>query len=150
MGKDAVDILLVEDNPDDLDLAMIALRKGKVVNSIHVARDGEEALDFLFCRGAFSERSFETPPKVVLLDLKLPKLTGLEVLQALRKEPRTKLLPVVVLTSSNQQRDLVESYQLGVNSYIQKPVDFTQFQKVIQDLGFYWLVVNLAPPPPPY
>lgn len=150
MPKDAVDILLVEDNPDDLDLALIALRKGKVVNSIHVARDGEEALDFLFCRGAYSERSFDTPPKVVLLDLKLPKLTGLEVLQELRKEPRTKLLPVVVLTSSNQQRDLVESYKLGVNSYIQKPVDFNQFQKVIQELGFYWLVVNLPPPPPPY
>lgn len=147
MGKSEVDILLVEDNPDDLDLTLIALRKGKVANHVHVARDGEEALDFLFCRGPHSERSLDSTPKVVLLDLKLPKLTGLEVLREIRAEPRTRLLPVVVLTSSNQQRDLIESYNLGVNSYIQKPVDFNQFQKVIQELGFYWLVVNLSPPP---
>jgi len=149
MGKSEVDILLVEDNPDDLDLTLIALRKGKVANHVHVARDGEEALDFLFCRGAHSDRSFDSAPKVILLDLKLPKLTGLEVLREIRAEPRTRLLPVVVLTSSNQQRDLLESYNLGVNSYIQKPVDFNQFQKVIQELGFYWLVVNLSPPPQP-
>jgi CheY-like chemotaxis protein len=141
-----VEILLVEDNPDDLELALHALKKGNLANKIDVARDGEEALDYLFCRGKFESRSFETPPRVVLLDLKLPKVDGLEVLRALKNDPRTKSIPVVVMTSSKEQRDLVEGYKLGVNSYIQKPVDFTEFREIIGKLGFYWLVINQAPP----
>ena len=147
MKRDEIEILLVEDNPDDLDLALLALRKNHVANKIEVSRDGEEALDFLFCRGAFTERSFDNPPRVVLLDLKLPKIDGLEVLREIKKDSRTKAIPVVVMTSSKEQRDLVEGYQLGVNSYIQKPVDFNQFREIIKQLGFYWLVINQAPPP---
>lgn len=147
MKREEVEILLVEDNPDDLELAMFALRKNNLANRIQVARDGEEALDFLFCRGAFADRSFESPPRVVLLDLKLPKVDGLEVLREVKSDPRTKSIPVVVMTSSNQQRDMVEGYHLGVNSYIQKPVDFDKFRQIIKDLGFYWLVINQSPPP---
>jgi two-component system response regulator len=147
MKRDEIEILLVEDNPDDLDLAMLALRKSHVANRIHVARDGEEALDFLFCRHAFSGRSFENPPRLVLLDLKLPKVDGLEVLREIKSDPRTRAVPVVVMTSSREQRDMVEGYHLGVNSYIQKPVDFDQFREIIKQLGFYWLVINQAPPP---
>ena len=146
MNQKEVEILLVEDNPDDLELAMLALRKGNLANHIQVARDGEEALDFLFCRNAFGERSFESPPRVVLLDLKLPKVDGLEVLRAVKNDPRTRAIPIVVMTSSKEQRDLVEGYQLGVNSYIQKPVDFDQFRDIISKLGFYWLVINQPPP----
>lgn len=148
--KQEVEILLIEDNPDDLDLALFALRKNNLANKIHVARDGEEALEFLFCRGRFSDRRFDHPPKVVLLDLKLPKVDGLEVLRQLKSDSRTKPIPVVVMTSSNHQRDMVEGYQLGVNSYIQKPVDFTSFQKIVKDLGFYWLVINQPAPPDAY
>lgn len=146
MNPQEVEILLVEDNQDDLELALHALKKGNLANKIDVARDGEEALDYLFCRGNFETRSFETPPRVVLLDLKLPKVDGLEVLRALKSDPRTKSIPVVVMTSSKEQRDLVEGYKLGVNSYIQKPVDFTEFREIIGKLGFYWLVINQAPP----
>ncbi|MEO6182305.1 MAG: response regulator [Verrucomicrobiota bacterium] len=143
----AIEILLVEDNPDDLELALFALKKNNFANKIHVARDGEEALDFLFCRGAHEDRSFEHPPRVVLLDLKLPKVDGLEVLRAVKADPRTKAVPVVVMTSSTQQRDMVEGYHLGVNSYIQKPIDFAEFREIIKQLGFYWLVINQPAPP---
>jgi CheY-like chemotaxis protein len=144
--SNAIEILLVEDNPNDLELTMHALTKHNFANKIHVVRDGEEALDFLFCRGAFSGRTFESAPKVVLLDLKLPKVDGLEILRAVKSDIRTKAVPVVVMTSSNQQRDLVESYQLGVNSYIQKPINFVEFQEVIRQLGYYWLAINQCPP----
>jgi len=142
----AIEILLVEDNPNDLELTLHALEKNNLANRIHAARDGEEALDFMFCRGVYGNRSFESPPKVVLLDLKLPKVDGLEVLRAIKGETRTKAVPVVVMTSSSQQRDLVESYQLGVNSYIQKPINFNEFREVLQRLGYYWLVINKPPP----
>ncbi|MGH9789397.1 MAG: response regulator, partial [Candidatus Acidiferrales bacterium] len=135
MAKNEIEILLVEDNPADMELTLHALRAEKVGNNFFVARDGEEALDFLFCRGAFKERSFEHPPKVVLLDLKLPKVDGLEVLRQVKSDPRTRPIPIVVLTSSKEDRDLVQSYQLGVNSYIQKPVDFDQFRQTVKQLG---------------
>jgi two-component system response regulator len=144
--SEPLEILLVEDNPSDLELTLHALEKHNLANKIHVARDGEEALDFLFCRGAFSHRTFDAPPKVVLLDLKLPKVDGLEVLRAVKSDPRTKAVPVVIMTSSKQQRDLVESYHCGVNSYIQKPINFTEFQQVIGQLGYYWLAINQPPP----
>lgn len=139
------DILLVEDNQNDIDLALYALREGNLANSIVVVRDGKEALDFLFCREAFSQRSLNHPPKLVLLDLKLPKVDGLQVLKQLKSDPRTKTIPVVIMTSSSEERDLVESYSLGVNSYIQKPVDFDQFRATVKTLGLYWLVVNRSP-----
>jgi len=147
MAKDhETEILLVEDNADDLELTLHALRSNKVANKIEVARDGEEALDFLFCRGRFAGRSQEAPPSLVLLDLKLPKVDGLEVLREIRNHPATRSIPVVVLTSSKEERDLVMSYQIGVNSYIQKPVDFNQFRETVKQVGLYWLVVNQAPP----
>jgi len=147
MNNLEVELLLVEDDPNDVELTLIALRKHKLANKIHVVCDGEEALDFLFCRGVYSRRSFNGQPKVILLDLKLPKIGGLEVLKAIKADPRTRAVPVVVMTSSREQRDMVEGYRLGVNSYIQKPIDFNQFQTVIKDLGYYWLVVNQSPPP---
>ena len=147
MNQDHVEILLVEDDPDDMELALHALRADNLANHIEVARDGEEALDFLFCRGKNSQRSFENPPRLVLLDLKLPKVDGLEVLRQLKGDPRTKAIPVVVLTSSRQEADMAEGYKFGVNSYIQKPVDFEQFRKVVKEAGLYWLVVNQPPPP---
>ena len=145
MNPAELEILLVEDNQDDMDLALHALKRGKVANRISVARDGEEALDFLFCRGAFSQRSFEHPPKLVLLDLKLPKVDGMEVLKQVKADPRTKTIPVVIMTSSKEERDLVSSYNLGVNSYIQKPVDFDQFRETVKTVGLYWLVINQPP-----
>jgi two-component system response regulator len=141
----AVDILLVEDSQDDIDLALHALRHGKLANSIFVVRDGEEALDFLFCRGASSERSFDHPPKLVLLDLKMPKVDGLQVLKQVKNDPRTRTIPVVIMTSSKEERDLLEGYNAGVNSFIQKPVDFEQFRETVKTLGMYWLVVNQRP-----
>ena len=138
-------ILLVEDDPLDLQMTMRALQSDRVNNRIEVARDGEEALDFMFCRGPFSGRSITLQPKLILLDLKLPKVDGLEVLREIRANPDTKAVPVVVLTSSAEQRDIVETYRLGVNSYIQKPVDSVQFRQTVKAAGFYWLVVNRAP-----
>jgi CheY-like chemotaxis protein len=140
-----VDILLVEDNKDDVELTLHALRKENLANNIQVVTDGEEALDFLFCRGAFEKRSQEQTPKLVLLDLKLPKVDGLEVLRQLKADPRTKLVPVVILTSSKEERDLVSGYNLGANSFIQKPVDFDQFRDTVKRVGMYWLLVNLPP-----
>src|SRR5579864_1126898 len=144
MTHDEVEILYVEDNAADVELTLAALRRNKIVNRIHIARDGAEALDFLFCRGIYTNRQF-LAPKLVLLDMKLPKVDGLEVLHAIREDELTKMIPVVVLTSSNEQRDMVESYKSHVNSYIQKPLDFNQFQQVVQQLGLYWLVVNQTP-----
>jgi two-component system response regulator len=144
MTHDEVEILYVEDNAADVELTLVALRRSRVANRVHIARDGEEALQFLFCDGPHAGRPFHAP-KLVLLDMKLPKVDGLEVLQAIRTDPRTAMIPVVVLTSSNEQRDILESYRLHVNSYIQKPVDFDTFQHVVQQLGMYWLVVNQTP-----
>ncbi|MBK7294674.1 MAG: response regulator [Holophagaceae bacterium] len=135
-------ILLVEDNLDDEALTLRALRKNNIANKVVVTRDGVEALDFLFAMGAFAERDPTDLPEVVLLDLKLPKLHGLEVLQRIRGNAGTRLLPVVILTTSSEDRDLVESYRLGANSYIRKPVDFDQFMEAIRNLGMYWLVLN--------
>jgi two-component system response regulator len=142
MNSATLEILLVEDNQDDMDLALHVLRREKVANRISVARDGEEALDFLFCRGVFAERPFEGPPKLVLLDLKLPKVDGMEVLRQVKSDPRTKNIPVVIMTSSKEERDLVKGYNLGANSYIQKPVDFDKFRETIKSVGLYWLVIN--------
>jgi two-component system response regulator len=146
MSKDSIEILLVEDNPNDLRLAMNALTKKNLANHIAVARDGEEALDYLFCRGSFADRSFDHPPRLVLLDLKLPKVDGIEVLRAVKADPRTKAIPVVILTASKEERDLVDGYRVGVNAYIQKPVDFDQFRQIVEQLGLFWLVVNQPPP----
>ncbi len=142
-----VDILLVYDNLADIELTLRALRHHKLAGRFHVAHDGEQALDFMFCRNAYRDRSFDAPPKVVLLDLKMPKVGGIEVLRALRADPRTRTTPVVILTSSQEQRDIVEGYQLGVNAFIQKPVEFEQFDRVIEQLGKFWLTVNRPPPP---
>ena len=139
-------VLLVEDNDDDVVLTLRALKSQNVANDVRVVNDGVEALDFLFGRGEFAGTNGELPA-VVLLDLKLPKLSGLDVLKQLRAHERTKLLPVVVLTSSSEERDLVESYSLGANSYIRKPVDFQQFTEAAKHLGLYWMVLNMAPPP---
>ena len=140
-----VEILLVEDNPDDLELALRALTKAKVSNRIQVARDGAEALQFVFGEGPFAGRTLRDGPKLILLDLKLPKVDGMEVLKRLKGDPTTRMIPVVVLTSSKEQRDVVESYELGVNSYIVKPVNFERFAEAVRDLGFYWLLLNQAP-----
>jgi len=145
MNTADVDILLVEDSHDDADLALHALRREKLANNIFVARDGEEALDFLFCRETFEDRSFDHPPKLVLLDLKLPKVNGMQVLKQVKEDPRTCMIPIVILTSSKEERDLVQSYDLGANSYIQKPVDFEQFRATVKTAGLYWLVVNQRP-----
>lgn len=141
----AVELLLVEDNPQDLELALRALRKANLANHIHVARDGAEALEFMFCEGAHTARRSSENPKVILLDLKLPKVDGLEVLRRLKGDPRTKSVPVVMLTSSKEQSDVVESYQLGVNSYLVKPVNFERFSEAVRDLGLYWLLLNQPP-----
>ena len=147
MTQDDRQILLVEDNPKDVKLTLHALREENLANAIQVARDGEEALDFLFCRGEFANRSFDHPPRLVLLDIKLPKVDGLEVLRAVKGDPRTKAIPVVVISSSREESDLVKSYKLGVNAYIQKPVEFDAFRRAVKQLGLFWLVIN-APPPP--
>lgn len=139
-------ILLVEDNADDEELTLRAFRKNNILNPVVVARDGVEALDYLFGTGAHSGRDTRNQPQVVLLDLKLPKVDGLEVLRQLRADPRTHLLPVVILTTSNEERDILASYQLGANSYVRKPVDFEQFLEAARQLGLYWLVLNVPPP----
>jgi two-component system response regulator len=139
-------ILLVEDNPDDEVLTLRALKKNNILNEVVVARDGVEALDFLFASGSHAGRDTSVQPQLILLDLKLPRVDGLEVLRRLRADERTALLPVVVLTTSNEERDVVSSYQLGANSYIRKPVDFEQFMEAVRQLGLYWLVLNVAPP----
>ncbi len=143
--SDIVEIMIVEDSPQDLELALRALRKGRLGNRIHVARDGEEALEFIFCQGPYSDRKIESGPRLILLDLKLPKIDGLEVLRRIKEDPRTKSIPVVMLTSSKEQNDVVESYHLGVNSYIVKPVNFEQFTEAVLNLGMYWLLLNHPP-----
>jgi CheY-like chemotaxis protein len=143
--NNAAEILLVEDNTDDLDMALRALRKANLTSRIQVARDGVEALEFVFCEGAYAGRNMSNLPKVILLDLKLPRLDGHDVLKRIKGDPRTKLIPVVILTSSKEQRDVIESYQLGVNSYIVKPVDFAGFVTAVGELGMYWLVLNQPP-----
>jgi two-component system, response regulator len=143
--KDKV-ILLVEDNADDEALAIRALKKNNILNEVVVARDGAEALDYLFGTGAHAGRDLTAPPQVVLLDLKLPKLSGLEVLKRIREDARTRFQPIVVLTSSKEEQDLIGSYSLGANSYIRKPVDFSQFAEAVRQVGLYWLVLNEAPP----
>ncbi len=139
-------ILLVEDNPDDEALTLRALQKNNIRNKVVVAHDGAEALDFLFCTGAYANRNPKDMPQVVLLDLKLPKVDGLEVLRRIRADARTSLLPVVILTSSKEEQDIMESYKNGANSYVRKPVDFNQFLEAARQLGLYWLVLNEAPP----
>jgi two-component system, response regulator len=139
-------ILLVEDNPDDEALTMRALKKHNIGNKVFVVRDGAEALDFLFCTGKYSDRDPNDTPQVTLLDLKLPKIDGLEVLRRLRADKRTQLLPIVILTSSNEEQDLIEGYKNGANSYVRKPVDFNEFLEAVRELGLYWLVLNYAPP----
>jgi CheY-like chemotaxis protein len=145
MSTSQVDILLVDDSQEDVDLALHALRGENLANNIFIARDGEEALDFLFCSGAHAERSFDSAPKLVLLDLKLPKVDGMQVLKQIKGDDRTKTIPVVLMTSSREERDLIRGYELGVNSYIQKPVDFSEFRKVVKLLGLYWMLTNRAP-----
>jgi two-component system response regulator len=140
--------LLVEDNPSDAELALYALKKHNLANYIHIVRDGAEALDFIFCTGDYAGRRITDNPKVILLDLKLPKVDGLEVLRRIKADPRTRATPVVALTSSREERDIVESYRLGANSYIVKPVDFEQFAEAVRQLGLYWVLLNQPPPAP--
>jgi len=143
--NNTVELLLVEDSPEDLELALYALKKANLANHIHVARDGVEALEFIFCEGKFAGRQITNHPKVILLDLKLPKVDGLAVLKRLKGDPRTKMIPVVMLTSSKQQSDLVATYQLGVNAYIVKPVNFERFTEAVRELGLFWMLLNQAP-----
>jgi CheY-like chemotaxis protein len=143
--EQAPEILLVEDDPNDLALALHALRRHDLARRLQVVRDGAEALDFIFCQGPYSDRRMEHVPKVVLLDLKLPKIDGIEVLRRLKGDPRTQMIPVVALTSSREDRDVLESYRLGVNSYIVKPVDFDQFSESMRHLGLYWATLNQPP-----
>ena len=147
MSKESneVEILLVEDNPTDAELCIRALKRSNLANNLVWVKDGAEALDFLFATGAYADRDILSPPKVVLLDLRLPKVDGLEVLRKVKQDERTKQIPVVVLTSSKEDRDVVGSYELGVNSYISKPVEFDAFAKTVSELGLYWLLVNRPP-----
>jgi two-component system, response regulator len=144
-APDDIDILLVEDNPNDVELTLRALRKANVSERVFVVKDGAEALDFLFASGSYSKRKVESRPKVVLLDLKLPKVDGIEVLRRAKADPRTRSIPIVMLTSSQEERDVVESYNIGVNSYIVKPVDFSQFVHAVSELGVYWSGLNKVP-----
>ena len=144
-ANNVVEVLLVEDNPNDVELTLRALRKHNLANQVMRVADGAEALDFIFARGAFTHREVEKGPKLIILDLKLPKVDGLEVLQQLKSDPRTKIIPVVVLTSSQEEQDLLKSYYLGANSYIVKPVDFEKFVAAVRDLGLYWLLLNQPP-----
>ena len=147
MNSFAPEILLVDDSQDDVDLTLHTLRRENLANNISVVRDGEEALDYIFCRGKFADRSFDQPPRLVLLDLKLPKVDGIEVLRQVKADERTKLIPVVVVTSSKEERDVMNGYSLEANSYIQKPVDFDQFRETVKRIGLYWLVTNQRPVP---
>ena len=142
MTENGIEILLVEDNPRDVEMTLRALKKRNLANNVHVAKDGAEALDFLFAQGAYAARNPNHTPKVVLLDLKLPKVSGLEVLRKIKGDERTRIIPVVILTSSQEEKDMVESYRLGVNSYIVKPVDFDKFVDSVGELGLYWLLIN--------
>ncbi len=139
-------ILLIEDNPDDVELTLRAFKESKIANEIKVLKDGAKALDYLNCTGKYSGRSKEELPAIILLDLKLPKIDGLEVLKYIRSNEKTNLIPVVILTSSSEELDLINGYKLGCNSYIRKPVDFDEFIKVVKELGLYWLVINELPP----
>jgi len=145
MTNDVVEILLVEDNPSDVELTLHALTRNNVTNRVHVVQDGAEAVDFLFCTGQYASRSLANGPKVILLDLKLPKVDGLEVLRRVKADARLRVIPVVVLTSSREESDLVESYKLGANSYIVKPVDFQQFTEAVRQVGLYWVLLNQPP-----
>ena len=142
MTTNGIEILLVEDNPRDVEMTLRALKKHNLANNVHVVKDGAEALDFIFARGAYAHRDPNHVPKVVLLDLKLPKVSGLEVLRAIKGDEQTRTIPVVVLTSSQEEKDMVESYKLGVNSYIVKPLDFDKFVESVGQLGLYWLLIN--------
>jgi len=144
-NSEVVDILLVEDNPNDAELTIRAIRKRNIANPLHVVEDGAEALDFIFCRGAYGGRDFSRPPKVILLDLKLPKLNGLEVLKVIKSDERTRAIPVVVVTSSQEDPDIQSAYALGANSYVVKPVGFDAFLEAMSSLGLYWLLVNQPP-----
>ena len=145
MNTNEVDILLADDSQDDIDLTLHALRAENLANHVYIVRDGEEALDFLFCTGPHAGRSFDHPPKLVLLDLKMPKVDGMQVLRQLKGDARTKTIPVVLMTSSREERDMAQGYDLGVNSYVQKPVDFDEFRKAVKLLGLYWMVTNQPP-----
>jgi len=140
-----MEILLVEDNPEDVEITLRAFQKYKLSKKIHVVRDGEEALECIFCTGRYADRSVGSDPRLILLDLKLPKVDGIEILQRCKSDPRTKSIPIVILTSSREERDLVNSYNLGVNSYVVKPVDFSQFTEAVRQLGLYWMVMNQLP-----
>jgi len=140
-----IEILLVEDNPNDIELALRALKKHNLANKVHVVKDGAEALDYIFGTGSYVSRDVNNKPKVVFLDLKLPKVDGLEVLRRIKSDEITKVIPIVVLTSSTEERDIIESYQLGVNSYIVKPIDFDKFMDAVSELGLYWLLLNQPP-----
>jgi two-component system response regulator len=145
MASNSVEILLVEDNPNDVKLAMHAFETHNMANSVHVARDGAEALEFIFCTDRYADRKIVNGPKMILLDLKLPLVDGIEVLRRTKGDPRTQCIPIVVMTSSKEDRDIVESYKLGVNSYIVKPVDFGRFTDAVKQLGYYWLLLNQSP-----
>lgn len=145
MGMEEIEILLVEDNPTDAELTMRALKRKNMANQVVWVKDGEEALDFIFAQGEYSHRNPDDLPKLILLDLRMPKVDGLEVLQRIKAEENTRKIPVVVLTSSKEDRDIVESYELGVNSYVSKPVEFDQFIDAVSTLGFYWMLINNPP-----
>jgi two-component system, response regulator len=142
---DPVEILIVEDNPNDAELTLRALKKHNLVNQVYVAEDGQEALDFIFCKGRFEKRSLLKPLKVIFLDLKLPKISGLEVLKIIKSDPTTKKLPVVIITSSKEDPDIATAYELGTNGYVVKPVDFKDFMTAMQNTGLFWLLVNESP-----
>jgi len=145
MNSTELDILLVDDSQEDIDLTLHALQRENLANHIQVVRDGEEALDFIFCEGAFAKRSLDCLPRLILLDLKLPKVDGIEVLRRIKSNPHTKLVPIVILTSSKEERDLIKGYDLGANSYIQKPVDFDKFRETVKRIGLYWMLTNQRP-----
>jgi two-component system, response regulator len=140
--EQGVEILLVEDNPDDVELTLRAFKKHNLTNKVHVVSDGAAALDFIFCTGVYADRDFKKPPKIILLDLKLPKINGKEVLQRIKSDERTKLIPVVVMTSSQEESDVFDSYRLGVNSFVIKPVNFEKFINTVAELGLYWVLIN--------